>query len=311
MKGSGVDLDLLQAFEADCYNGFGFQCSPERCCLYLGQPFIAKPITSDGYPNFVINEAKFLKDIHAKLSLGMEDIWMTYYLGRDFLTIHAKHYNDIPRIINACLECGYKFITHGEWKTQFIPGELFTRTSFELKLIETLENHAIEMRKFVPNMDYTSIYNMGMRPFLKHWNYATPQGREFCTRLRQRLRKQKERSAFKDRFTWPKYCETAKKYGVLHAGGWAQYDPGVYPPESESPLKKSSPQRVEEIGGEEVVCMICLDKPPSTLVLPCEHRVVCDDCSSKLDNTPDKKTCVQCRRVITDVFYSGGQHIKK
>lgn len=321
MNSGGAPLDwshpdLLNAFEADSYNGFGFQCEPSRSCLYIGQPFLAEPqaATPGGFPSCEINETQFLQDIHARLAsfgIAPEGVWITDYLGRDFLTIHSKHYNDIPRIINACLECGYKFITHGEWKAQFVPGDSFTRASYELKLIETLEHHAVVMRECIHGMDYTSIYSIGIRPFLKHWNYATPQGRAFCTRLRKMLRKRKETSGFKDRFTWPKYCETAEKYGVLHKGGWAQYDPGVYPtPPKETPFKRSSPERSspersspQEDVPEEEVCMICLDRPPSTMVLPCGHVVVCAECSKKLVGTPDKHICVQCRKPITEVLY--------
>lgn len=49
-------------------------------------------------------------------------------------------------------------------------------------------------------------------------------------------------------------------------------------------------------------CMICLDKAPSTIVLPCEHVVVCTPCSIQLRNTPDRAICVQCRRPISDVL---------
>lgn len=52
-------------------------------------------------------------------------------------------------------------------------------------------------------------------------------------------------------------------------------------------------------------CMICMDAPPDTLVLPCGHIVVCRSCSDQLRATRDARTCVRCRRPITDVLRDG------
>lgn len=49
-------------------------------------------------------------------------------------------------------------------------------------------------------------------------------------------------------------------------------------------------------------CMICWERVPDTVVLPCLHKVVCDLCSRALQQTADAKTCVQCRCVITQVL---------
>jgi hypothetical protein len=54
-------------------------------------------------------------------------------------------------------------------------------------------------------------------------------------------------------------------------------------------------------------CMICMDAPPQTLVLPCLHRVVCEACSAALRGTNDRKTCTYCRSEITGVSYESGQ----
>lgn len=56
----------------------------------------------------------------------------------------------------------------------------------------------------------------------------------------------------------------------------------------------------------EKVCMICMDAYPDTMVLPCEHQVVCRECSEGLRRTNDRRTCVRCRRVISMVLEDGG-----
>lgn len=84
---------------------------------------------------------------------------------------------------------------------------------------------------------------------------------------------------------------------------WSQYEPQFVG------IKKLKVKEVTE--EEEQECMICLDKPASTLVLPCEHRVVCDDCSRGLRNTPDNTICVRCRRRITHVAYAGENSVEE
>lgn len=70
------------------------------------------------------------------------------------------------------------------------------------------------------------------------------------------------------------------------------------PGEPAEPTQPDQPARAE--ANRE--CMICLDAHPNTLVLPCQHVVVCVACSDKLADTPDAHTCVQCRRPITSVL---------
>lgn len=53
----------------------------------------------------------------------------------------------------------------------------------------------------------------------------------------------------------------------------------------------------------EDVCMICLTAKSNTMVEPCNHVVVCTECSKGLAGTHDKNICVKCRRQITNVIY--------
>lgn len=50
-------------------------------------------------------------------------------------------------------------------------------------------------------------------------------------------------------------------------------------------------------------CMVCMDRAADTLVLPCEHCVVCRECSNQLTTTRDARTCLRCRRDITGILW--------
>lgn len=53
----------------------------------------------------------------------------------------------------------------------------------------------------------------------------------------------------------------------------------------------------------EDVCMVCMENPPNTMVMPCCHVVVCDQCSYKLTQTLNAKKCVKCQQPIKEVIY--------
>ncbi len=59
-------------------------------------------------------------------------------------------------------------------------------------------------------------------------------------------------------------------------------------------------EELEEEESQE--CMVCLDREADTMVWPCEHRVVCKECSKGLERSNDAHTCLRCRRPITHVF---------
>lgn len=302
------------ALETDSYNGFaGFQASKAGKCIYIGQPFLDAPVVKYGsFSSHEINESEFLEDLRSHLppEVAKEDVWITDWLGHNFLTVKAKDYNCIPAIIEACLASGtYRFLTHNgtPWKVIYRPGEKFTRANYEHKLILHMRDSKAEMEKYHDSGTAISIlFGHGIRTYTKHWNWATDEGRAFCSELRGWLRKRKPVSVMNDRFNWSAFREQMEKHGISYAGGWNQYVP-THLVAIESPTKKVAHDDAQQ----EDVCMICLDRKPSTLVLPCMHQVVCDVCSKQLDKTPDNKICVQCRCAIETVYYADGSMVEK
>jgi hypothetical protein len=69
------------------------------------------------------------------------------------------------------------------------------------------------------------------------------------------------------------------------------------------PFEESREEPMKEPVDEPSECMICLESPPNTTVIPCFHSVVCSTCSASLENSTDSKICCQCRCPITGVYY--------
>jgi len=320
------DHNLLRCFAMESYEGFGFQVSdkPIDNCLYLAQIFVYDPnvhqsVLIGTYKEFGTEDVQI---IHNKLppTINPNDVWVTDYLGNDFLTIKIHQYNNIPIIINTCLNAGYKILTHTCFKAEFIPGDVFNRITFEQKLIESVFANYNTLFRPGDNIygNQKTVWNSlarlsKIRPFTLHWNYATQEGRDFCSKLRIELDK-KPYSTSKPRMLDLKYQEMCTKYGILHSAGWAVYNPHVsnnqssltqpQPQQPQPPQPQQQQPKIIKIENNDEMCMICLEKPPTTLVLPCGHKVVCDDCSKALRKTNDNKICCQCRCKIEFVSYS-------
>jgi hypothetical protein len=62
-------------------------------------------------------------------------------------------------------------------------------------------------------------------------------------------------------------------------------------------------ERAAVLPVESEMCCICLLRPPNTMVLPCQHIVVCFECSTQLKTDPiNQKLCVYCRTSIEEIL---------
>lgn len=268
------DANFLKQLDLEWINGFGFQCShgpnvvPPR--LYLGKIFLAEPNTEKGYDSYEVDTEDVLKTKVIPLLEGWtsQDIWCTDYIGHEFVTIRVSRYHDIARIINTILSIGmYSFRTHNgntSYTALFRPGMVYSRETHELQLIETLRENFKAYKSCMKFNDDRLVW--------RHMRDGV--GFRQFLKLRNYVTEQGQ-----------EFCKEIRAVvGKVNATK----------PEEKKARVNSDP---------EDACMICLDNPPTTTVLPCECRVVCDACSKGLRNTPDNTICVRCRRPITHVAY--------
>lgn len=140
------------------------------------------------------------------------------------------------------------------------------------------------------------------------WNWHTEDGREFCRTL-----KRDYGLAEKDdepRFHWKNYDANCREYGLFHRSDWCVYEPSCGFGDQVAP-EPERPDLIADDEEHERQCMLCEDAPADTMVLPCEHRVVCAACSAKLNNTGYSKKCVACTRPITMVLVDNADPINK
>ena len=240
------------------------------------------------------------------------------FLGRSFCKTPLRHYEKISSLFQLLIDTGKYWIlpTGALGEQAFKPGDIFSRRAMELRTIDVLRRRVfrsdLDLRSWASYTTYCSQYK-------KHWNWTTPEGKTFCSSLRTALRLKPVADPQKAWFNWPGLEAVCKKYKLLHHSQWNAHELCLLQ-SGQSALtknrmtgqKRDAPADIdvrnshaeEDTGSadERVDCMICMDKEANTLVVPCMHRVVCAECSRGLKNTPDRSTCVRCRRPIERVF---------
>ena len=261
------------------YNGFGFQSPGEGA----GQNEFVIVKCGDN----VISEEKLEV---VKQTSGVSSLKIHDWLGKDFITIHWSEYCKIPQVLNCMLFQGISFTTNTKLSVYFKSGKHYSKEVEELKAIKQREKELLQSPNIITMI---TIFPDAM---FKAWNYKTRKGKEFCEMIREKKGKksQNEKTAKGNYFKW----DIFQGYDPLTLADLKGpvVIAGISEKKEKTPLKNNINKFREEL------CMICLDNEPDTMVLPCEHSVVCKECSAKLRDTNNKKKCIKCRVEITHIL---------
>ena len=264
--------DLKKRAQILYYNGFsGFQAPGEGT---IGDKFVI--CWCDDLSDDQVNRIKELS--------GSETLSYGDYLGYSYLTVRWDEHNRIVNIFNAMLELGHWFRTKNNGEASFNPNKdrEFTYDVMERNMIAKIK----EQIGWHPDFIHGDF--LIKECHLNIWNYRTDEGRAFCNYLRERRFLPPADYNHEDNyFNWPIF---------------QNYDPETLLSIDPSKKIKLDDEDEEKNDNDDNVCMICLDREPNTMVLPCEDCVVCKECSTGLKNTNDHHTCVKCRRPITDIL---------
>ncbi len=249
-------------------NGFGFQ-EPGGVKNYFVIARLADDISN--------NNLEQITNISGSKTVENKD-----FIGRDFLIIHWSEYILIDNVLNALLSIGLKFVTHNKLEVQFDPSKgdsFYSQEIAENKFIERFTN----FEKECPDTNIQNIFiSTNKHSILHYWNWKTIEGKQFCHRVRQKLGKNDS-------------CQKSE-HNYYNWTIFQNYDPNT--------LKSIESNNIFDNNDivDDEICIICMDNIADTMVLPCEHTVVCKKCSAKLKMTNDAKTCVKCRREITSIL---------
>jgi len=194
------------------------------------------------------------------------------WIGRDYLSIHWSEYKHRFSILSKLLQHGIRFQTETKGLPHFggkrdIGVKEFTRELLEKRVIEQFQELIECHPGLIALISFGCYYD---------WNWETEEGKKFAAELREKYGNEYRSVYDKDMtnfYEWEIFQEP--------------YDPLTL---CDSPL----PLVIEK-----ELCMICMEKEPNTMVLPCEHCIVCKECSTRLEKTNNNWLCIKCRQVIT------------
>lgn len=215
------------------------------------------------WPLIDVWEGNHLMVTRLSEACGVRTLRLNDWLGRDYLSVHWSEYHKRFDVLSAMLRAGHAFQTQTKGMPSFRPdadGVVFTQDLLERRVME----QSRELLKY-------GLLDMIDNGRCEEWNWSSDEGRAFARMLRQTK--------------GLKYDETRENF--YHWPLFQQYDPAT--------LRNAAPVAPVD---EPEMCMCCLDRLADTMVLPCEHAVVCRDCSLQLESTSNSWLCIKCRQPI-------------
>ncbi len=284
-----IPTDVQFAFKVTQQNGFFFQCDEglgKKGYMLLGF-LMHKKDKEQGWRKDVDESAENLVwQAHFGKDLVVVDQW----LGRCFFMVHWSLYDRIPEVINYALHTrGLRLMLANGMEIHYNPEDTFVAEEVEGKFIELMKGW---MRPDDPGYFDCITRSLGDRPFCVY-NWQTAAGQDFCQELRRTYPHRIEaKEDTYNPYNFAMVKEATQKHRLFQYGRTWWWGPRIDVPVSiPTPMNEDTP-----------MCMLCEERPSNTLVLPCEHSVVCLECSIKLKNTPDAHQCIRCRRPITSVL---------
>lgn len=240
---------------------------------------------------------------------GSETLELGDFIGRDYISIHKREKHLIPDIVYQINEVGFNV------KLQTSLRPLYTAKDKIMVSVENSEKLAVK--------SFNSLVEHYMDLYKENRQKATPRALEsfdsdtggwtarcpYLWKTEDGKRLARMYDSYEPRDDFFKWKSFGKNEPIFR-----ELDYPIRGEQQETNIEEefvivqrgaSGPHATGAYADVEEVddCMICMDKKPSTMVLPCMHSVVCSDCSRGLQNTNDRRTCVRCRCEITDVLY--------
>lgn len=209
---------------------------------------------------------------------GCASLLLGDWIGRDYISIHWTDHARIPSILTTFLQHGIDF------QTQTRGMQSFHASVDKLFTYEALEKKVIEQTRQLQDIRLISMIHWCI---FKEWNYITEEGRLFVRELRLRHPCRCDDGGYENHFEWDIF---------------KNYDPSTLLSIEVTQDEKKQLNDVSQ-SVDSTVCCVCMEREPNTMVLPCEHVVVCNACSLTLEKTSNAHVCVLCRQEIKHKLY--------
>ena len=240
---------------------------------------------------------RYQECICAKLNLDTSELWFDTSYGGEYLEVQFTSRHKIPEIVNECLEIGLCIKLQTRLQSFYKPGE----GPFSLEKSEQLGLLQLETSLTL----YPFIIESKADCLGDERLWKTERGKAFARRVQAKF---PDADCDVPLYLPPSSIDDPTIDFPLAQPQTEAVQPTLIPCVA-LPLSCPAPE-IEKSPSTQETCMICLDLPADTMVLPCLDVVVCRACSQGLRQTPDNKICVKCRRPITKVVWDGGEENK-
>jgi hypothetical protein len=238
------------------------------------------------------------------------------FIGHPYVAV--KHKRDAPACINALLSLGCKLTVQTKLRAFYEPKDapysLETSERLAIKGIRELLSSGRTPTKVGHWIGGSVIPDIVLYEHL----WKSEEGKKFARDaisqepwLAQRIDeplflRDDPRQPFDQSIDWPPVIEEAPP--IIPSA--ALKPAAALPPRKRAPVNKKGQEDTDMESWsawieEPVTCIVCMEKPADTLVLPCNHQVACRACSDRLKSTPNAHKCILCRQSITSVVTDG------
>lgn len=222
------------------------------------------------------------------------------FIGRDYVKVPLARRSIIPKVVDALVDLGYSVCLQTKLAPVYRPGECgrFSIAESERLAIESARKLLSMIPRYYDRDDCRADERLWQTAEGKALARQIRGGDEPISEPLVLLPVPPEFGGDDPAIDWPPVPAAAGEPAPAMAPLPAAAVPVPRPAEK----KRAAPGQDKE-EDEDSLCMVCLSAPADTIAMPCGCVVVCRLCSPKLSETPDKRTCVHCRRPITSVVY--------
>ena len=245
-----------------------------------------------------------------KAESGCQSLCAEEYIGHEYFSIAWYDYAKLQNVYDALVRnnVAFRVTYNGYWgywphENVYCPRLPCTRENMEkqavMRITKDLDGSDSLRRCVLQALSW---------PHFGPWNWVTEQGRELCARLCRENGVELKPMDHRDNFyLLPVYVPLESLLPIRMIEERGLLTPRTSLAEIAA-VHTSVPPAVlsqeEENVGHADICQVCMMKPPDTVVMPCGHCVVCEECSKKLaqGDTPSKTKCIMCRGEIEGIY---------
>ncbi len=269
------------------------------------------------------------KDLREKS--GINNVYIECNYSGWFVSLHKNQMLNIEKVINTLLNMGISIWLQNIYHTIYNPGQKFIETEMENYALDAFfkEWEKAKQFKWIKNqsgnlsdnaLKFVSTYSEYYRcQWLNDWNWHTNRGKNLAKELiRVNGYSTSNISSYLESsyLEFPKFKENLanvpdsphKQFLIKFLKYFTEnnylHDNNNEPSIHNTTItnNNNSSDEMDTLDDDDTECLICLDRKSNTIVLPCMHVAVCQECSDGLENTNDANTCVKCRNPITSVI---------